>query len=575
MAAQTRADRYATASDDGIVRLWNSQGAQLGSVDARSGGIVALEFTADGRALVAAGADGALLRLDVQPLRLAGIIGNVEGGARTLALSPDGALVAAAGPARTVRIFDRASGELKAEVSPGLEVLSLAFSADGASLFGALGRAGLAVWQVADGAERGRYGAALGRIEHIAREREGDRLLWGGASQDGGARGGILSPDGQRELIGFTLPGARYVSALLWMPDGSALLADDLGLASIFAATDGLPRGRLALHAAPVAGLGVSPDGHHLLVRTDGGPPRVLTLTSEAQVALQRFDRAPTDLALSGDGRVLALGFKTSTLHLVDPTTGAPGPLLQLGPDPIVSLALSPDGSRVVIGARTGWVRVASTATGELEPDPLGRHEASVEQVAWSADGHTVASASIDGALRIWDMDQPHATREIATGTVLTGLELSADGSRVVAGTWSGARRVWETKGGTLVRDVASETPGERVLAIALGPDGHTLLSGGTHRPVRLRDLDHRADEAALMGQAGPVWAVAFAPNGQRVAAAGEDRVVRVWRAEDRKLEASLVGHLGTVVGLAFSPDGRTLYSISDDRTLRLWRLGR
>jgi WD40 repeat protein len=574
--ASPSADRFATGGADGVVRLFNGRGAATGSVDTRSGEVTAMVFSADGRALVVAGADGQILRVDVAPLRIGGVVGRVAGGVTSLALSADAALVAAAGPARSVRVFDRAKGELRFEASPGRALESLAFSPGGDSLFGAMGQPGLAVWNTGDGSERGRFLDALGTINHLAVSPDG-ALLWGGASDAGAARGGILAADGSRELIGFTLPGARYVSAVAWLPGGDAALADDSGLVAFFSAADGHPRGRIAAHTAPLADLSASPDGQRLLIRADGDAPRLVTLVDPRQTTLQTFARAPTRMALARDGGTLALAFHTDGVSLHDPATGQARATLALGPDALEAMALSSDGARLAVATRPGWVRIASTATGEFLPEPLGRHEAAVETLAWSADGSTVASASIDGDLRLWNVPERFTVRAIPTGNVITALDLSADGTRVVAGTWSGARRMWLRDDGSLVRDLPSTDPRERVLSVALGPDGHTLLSGGTRGLVRMRDMDSRASEAGLMGHAGSVWAVAWSRDGTRVATGGEDRAIRVWRVDPKALghntlEATLAGHTDTVTALAFSPDGRTLYSISDDGTLRLWR---
>ncbi|MEZ4265320.1 MAG: hypothetical protein R3F39_02990 [Myxococcota bacterium] len=575
--ASPTAERYATGGADGVVRLFDSRGAAAGSVDTRTGGITAMAFGADGRALVVAGSDGTILRVDVSPLRVGGVVGRVAGGVSALALSADSALVAAVGSGRTVRVFDRASGELRFEASPGRPVESLVFSRGGDSLFGALGPAGLVVWNVAGGAERGRFLEALGSITHLAVSADG-ALLWGGSGPASAARGGIVADDGTRELVGFALPGARYVSAVAWLPDGDAALADDQGMVSLFAGADGRPRGRLALHTAPLAELSPSPDGKRLLVRADGGVPRLATRIDARQAAIASFEQAPTRMALARDGRTLALGFHSDRVSLHDPATGAPRSTLALGPDRVEAMALSGDGRRLLLGARTGWLRFASTETGEFEPEPLGRHEAEIEAIAWSADGNTAASASIDGMLRVWNVAERFTVRSIATGDVVTALDLPADGARVVAGTWSGARRMWRSEDGVVVKELPSDDPRERVLAVALAPDGHTLLSGGTRGLVRLRDMDSRATEAGLMGHAGSVLAVAWSPDGKRAATAGEDRAIRVWRVDPQSpgrnsLEATLVGHTDPVTALAFSPDGRTVYSISDDRSLRLWRL--
>ena len=70
------------------------------------------------------------------------------------------------------------------------------------------------------------------------------------------------------------------------------------------------------------------------------------------------------------------------------------------------------------------------------------------------------------------------------------------------------------------------------------------------------------------------VYALAFGPDGTSIASGGSDHIIRLWDLKTGAERRKWIGHLGAVDCLAFAKDGSALLSGSHDQLVKVWNPG-
>lgn len=202
-----------------------------------------------------------------------------------------------------------------------------------------------------------------------------------------------------------------------------------------------------------------------------------------------------------------------------------------------------------------------------------------------SPGGETIAIASADGGLRVWDLTDGRQLRRLQAGqgsafavgavpVAPRGGTRSANttGERVVAtGGSDGSITLWDVISGGQMRQFRGHQGAVQALRIAR--DGRVMASGGADGTVRLWDVAGGRQQAQLTGHAGAVTALAFSPSGKLVASGGADQTVRLWSAADGRAVASFSGAGGAVSALAFLGEDKVVSGAADG-SVKVWGSG-
>jgi WD40 repeat protein len=340
------------------------------------------------------------------------------------------------------------------------------------------------------------------------------------------------------------------VVSVCFNPDGSLLATGDTeGKICLWRVVDGQQVLTLQGHTSWIWVVTFSPDGKTLASCSDDS---LIRLWDVQTIDVEPSN--PANLAEASDSSHLPVTcLNTLRGHL----------------SRVWTIAFSPDGHMLASGSEDQTIRLWNARDGTCLTVLQG-HTSGVTSVSFSPNGQILASASEDASIRLWSVAHGTTLKTLPGHTRwVRSVAFSPDGQTLASGSDDCTIRLWEVKTGTCRKTLQGHT--SRVCSVQFSPNGQTLASGSEEASVRLWSVQDGACLQLLQGHSNCVWAVAFSPNGQTLASGSVDLSVRLWDVQNGTCLKTFQGRTNGVRSVSFSPDGSMLASGSYDALVRLW----
>jgi WD40 repeat protein/serine/threonine protein kinase len=274
------------------------------------------------------------------------------------------------------------------------------------------------------------------------------------------------------------------VRRLEFRPGTTELLVSAGPMVALWDAATGTPRYEIALDPSTrTSQASISPDGARVIVLGTGSPAQLHDGRTGALIRVLPAGKAVSS-TMSARGTLVAVANADDDVVVFSTDDGAERARMNLGVG-VGRVAISPDDRYVIAGNLLGPARIGVWDRNGTAVATLTGHRAEIIDLAVSADGSQLLTASEDGTGRLWNLPDGRliASFEGHRGPV-NGVAFDPGGRYVATASADGTAKLWLRADGTLVTTLHGHSDG--LIGLAISTDGAMVATWSVDMSAKL-----------------------------------------------------------------------------------------
>jgi WD40 repeat protein len=244
--------------------------------------------------------------------------------------------------------------------------------------------------------------------------------------------------------------------------------------------------------------------------------------------------------------------------------------------DVITCLAISPDNT-ILVGGSWKKIWVWNFQTGEIIRSIEGLSHW-VLSVAISPNGNKLVSGSADKTIKVWNLNSGkliHTLIDLSWySNWITAVAITPDGKTIVSGSTTKTIKIWDLNTGNLKETLQDPKELSSVLSLCISHDGKVIACGSTNNKITLWNLDSGQLIRSIEGHSAWIQSLSITSDNTTLISGSRDGVVKFWQSksgEESSNQSRSV--LGTgLVDVAATVAG---FSLGGPIAVGAWLLGR